>query len=153
MTTLCRLFWIHFYRVLPTSNPAHVIVGASLKCSTITKGYNGAECDVLFAWYRHMVQNSPCRMATKMPQPPKPTKRFSPAKRDFSLLWMSHCVACHSAGQILYPVTASCKGPTGNLGRFLTCRFCGNFPILSLFNICKAPKACWNWVTDRQKAK
>ena len=39
------------------------------------------------------------------------TKRFPLAKRDFSLFWMSHCVACHPAGQILYHVTASCKGP------------------------------------------
>lgn len=39
VTTVCRIFWIHFYRVLPTSHPAHVIVGVSLECSTITMGY------------------------------------------------------------------------------------------------------------------
>ena len=39
------------------------------------------------------------------------TKRFQTAKRDFSLFWMSQCVACHPAGQILYHVTVSCKGP------------------------------------------
>ena len=46
------------------------------------------------------------------------TKRFPPAKRDFSLFWMSHCVACHPAGQILYHVTASCKGPIVLVERF-----------------------------------
>ena len=40
------------------------------------------------------------------------TKRFQPAKRDLSLFWMSQCVACHPAGQILYHVTVSCKGPS-----------------------------------------
>ena len=39
------------------------------------------------------------------------TKRFPPAKRDFPLFWMSQCVACHPAGEILYHLTASCKGP------------------------------------------
>ena len=57
-----------------------------------------------------MVQNPPYWMAKGMQQPPK-KKRFQPAKRDFSLFWMSQCVACHPAGQILYHVTVSCKGP------------------------------------------
>ena len=39
------------------------------------------------------------------------TKRFPPAKRDFPLFWMSQCVACHPAGEILYHLTASCKAP------------------------------------------
>ena len=39
------------------------------------------------------------------------TKRFPPAKRDFSLFWMSHWVAYQPAGQILYHLTALCKGP------------------------------------------
>ena len=41
------------------------------------------------------------------------TKRFQLAKRDFSLLLMSQCVACHPTGQILYHLTVSCKGPIG----------------------------------------
>ena len=39
------------------------------------------------------------------------TNRFQPAKRDFSLFWISQCVTCHPTGQILYHVTVSCKGP------------------------------------------
>ena len=39
------------------------------------------------------------------------TMRFQPAKWDFYLFWMSQCIACHPAGQILHHVTVSCKGP------------------------------------------
>ena len=35
------------------------------------------------------------------------TKRFQPARGDFSLFWMSLCEACHPAGQNLYHVTVS----------------------------------------------
>ena len=44
------------------------------------------------------------------------TKRFPPAKRDFPLFWMSQCVACHPAGEILYHLTASRKGPIRQIG-------------------------------------
>ena len=63
----------------------------------------------------------------KMQQPPKQSDFFYRPSVTFLFFWMSHCVACHPAGQILYHVTASCKGPievlimfeTGLVGYFL----------------------------------
>ena len=59
------------------------------------------------------------------------TKRFPPAKRDFPLFWMSQCVACHPAGEILYHLTASCKAPV-YAHQFLGERKCRRrvFPLL-----------------------
>ena len=39
------------------------------------------------------------------------TKRLHPVKLEFSLFWMSQCVASSPAWWILYHVTVSCKGP------------------------------------------
>ena len=127
VTTLCRLFWIHFYRVLPTSHPALVIVEASRECSTITMGFNGAECDALFAWYRHMVQNPPCWMAKKW-------NSLQNRQSDFyqpSVTFL--CSGCPTAylgiqeGRFYTMWQLHAKGPLGNRGDFWHPSFSENF--------------------------
>ena len=64
-----------------------------------------------FAANGHMVQNPPYWRASCTLEQSFQTKRLHQVKFEFSLFWMSQCVACSPAWWILYHVTVSCKGP------------------------------------------
>ena len=105
---------------------------AACKYNTQMAGTEVASLARLFVGRRNVSQWALCMIPSRgkkpvmlddkrMQQPPK-TKWFPSAKHDFSLLWMSHCVACHPAGQILPHVTASWKGPIQNKSSY--CAHC-----------------------------